>query len=164
MFESIKFKYRVSKDIIIIFCGKGQFSKIFNYFTAKNGTTRALVWEKTNPCPMNAEKLYLSGIELAVWFRKPNSKAFNAFCKNTVFRHPCGSSKYHPTEKNHVLLKELILDNSNFGDLVFDPCCGSGSTLICAKELGRDFLGCDISEKYAKLSEKRVKKAIRALM
>lgn len=35
---------------------------------------------------------------------------------------------------------------------------------IWAKELGRDYLGCDISEKYAKLSKRRVKKAISALI
>lgn len=156
--------YRITKNNIIIFCAKEQFSGIYSFFTKQKGTTRGIVWEKTNPSPMNGEFIYLSGIELAVWFKKAGSRGFNAFCKNTIFRHPLGSSKYHPTEKNHSLLKELILDNSNFGDLIFDPCCGSGSTLICAKELGRDYLGCDISEKYAKLSERRVNKAIRALI
>ena len=41
---------------------------------------------------------------------------------------------YTQQKKNHGLLKELILDNSNEGDIVFDPCCGSGSHLLVAKE------------------------------
>lgn len=73
---------------------------------------------------------------------------FNAHCKNTVFKFPNGSRKNHPTEKNHELLKELILDNSNEGDIVFDPCAGSGSTLLVAKENKRKYLGCEIYTEY----------------
>lgn len=67
-----------------------------------------MVWQKTNPSPMNGQYIYLSGIEDAIWFKNKGS-VFNARCKNTVFKHPCGRSKLHPTEKNHNLIKELIL-------------------------------------------------------
>ena len=97
----------------------------------KKGTVRQLVWCKTNPSPMNGQHIYLSGIENAVWFKKRGG-VFNARCKNTVFNYPCGRSKLHPTEKNHDLLKELILDNSQEGDLIFDPCMGSGHILVYA--------------------------------
>ncbi len=60
--------YRVCKGNIIIFCGTEQLSTIREYYNDK-GTTRVLVWEKTNPSPMNGEHVYLSGIELAVWFK-----------------------------------------------------------------------------------------------
>ena len=81
---------------------------------------------------MNGEFVYLSGCELAVWFKKRGAKVFNARCKNTVFKHPNGSSKLFPCEKNHELLAELITDNTNVGDTVFDPCAGSGSHLLMA--------------------------------
>ena len=145
--------YRLTKSSIIIFCGKGQFSYIYNFFNEyqqqKKGTVRQLVWEKTNPTPFNGQYVYLSGIEDAVWFRKSKG-TFNAHCKNTVFRYPIwgGKNRIHPTEKNHDLIKELILDNSNENDLIFDPCAGSGSTLLIAKQNNRKFLGCELNQDY----------------
>ena len=151
--------YRVTKGTIIIFCGKEQISPIHNFFAKyqaeHKGTVRQLIWKKTNPSPMNGEHIYLSGVENAVWFKKRGG-VFNARCKNTVFEYPCGRSKLHPTEKNHDLLKELILDNSSEGDIVFDPCAGSGSHCLVAKENGRRFVGCELSEQYGEIAINRV--------
>lgn len=152
--------YRVTSGTIIIFCGKEQLSYIYKYFAEKqakhSGTVRQLIWEKTNPSPMNGQYIYLSGIENAVWFKKRGG-VFNARCKNTVFRYPCGRSKLHPTEKNHELLKQLILDNSNEQDVVFDPCCGSGSHVLVAKENNRKYLGCELNTEYYNLAAERLK-------
>jgi DNA modification methylase len=148
--------YRITKNSIIIFCGKEQFSYIYNFFSSKKGTTRPIIWEKTNPSPMNGKYVYLSGVEMAVWFKKRGAKTFNAFCKNTVFRFPNGKSKLHPTEKNHKLLEELILDNTNENDIVFDPCLGSGAHLFVAKRLNRKFLGFEINEKYYNIAKQRL--------
>ena len=88
--------YRVTKGTIIIFCGYNQLSEIYDFFKEKSrknlGTVRQLVWEKTNPSPMNGQYIYLSGIENAIWFKKRGA-AFNARCKNTVFRYKCGRKK-----------------------------------------------------------------------
>lgn len=152
--------YRITSGTIIIFCGKQQMSNIHKFFQDKQdkhqGTVRQLIWEKSNPSPMNGQHIYLSGIENAVWFKKRGS-AFNAHCKNTVFKYPCGRSKIHPTEKNHDLLKELILDNSNEGDIVFDPCCGSGSHLLVAKENNRQYIGVEIDKDWFETAKSRLK-------
>lgn len=151
--------FRVTSGTIIIFCGKEQLSEIHKLFSEKQkkhqGTVRQLIWKKTNPSPMNGQHIYLSGIENAVWFKKRGG-TFNAHCKNTVFEYPCGRSKLHPTEKNHDLLKELILDNSNEGDIVFDPCAGSGSHLLVAKENNRNWLGVELNEGYFEIAENRL--------
>lgn len=151
--------YRVSSSTIIIFCGKEQFSEVFTFFAkkqeAKKGTVRELIWQKSNPSPMNGQYVYLSGVENAVWFKKRGG-CFNAHCKNTVFKFPNGSKKFHPTEKNHELLKELILDNSNEEDIVFDPCAGSGSTLLVAKENNRKYLGCELYTEYFNIINNRL--------
>lgn len=151
--------YRVTSGTIIIFCSKEQISEIYKFFDEKQkkklGTVRHLVWEKTNPSPMNGQYIYLSGIENAVWFKKKGA-TFNAHCKNPVFRYACGRSKLHPTEKNHDLLKELILDNSNEGDIVFDPCAGSGSHLLVAKENNRQWLGIELNREYFNIASERV--------
>ena len=96
--------HRVTKNSVVIFCGREQFSTIYAFFAGKKGTVRPIVWEKTNPSPMNGQHIYLSGVELGVWFKRSGAKTFNAHCKNTVFKSPSGRSKLHPTEKNHKLL------------------------------------------------------------
>lgn len=148
--------YRVTKNSICIFCGREQFSVIYNFFAQKKGTVRPIVWEKSNPSPMNGQHIYLSGVEFAVWFKKSGANVFNAHCKNTVFKYPCGRSKLHPTEKNHDLLKELILDNSNENDIVFDPCLGSGTTAICSVELNRHYIGFELDPQYYDIACKRL--------
>lgn len=150
--------FNVTKGTIIIFCGKEQISSIYHFFNEKQklklGTVRQIVWQKSNPSPMNGEYIYLSGIENAVWFKKKGG-VFNARCKNSVFKFPNGSSKFHPTEKNHELLKDLILDNSNENDLVFDPCCGSGSHCLIAKQLNRKYLGIELDKNYYDIAKSR---------
>lgn len=148
--------YSITKNSICIFCGKEQFSTIYTFFASKKGTVRPIIWEKTNPSPMNGQYIYLSGVEFAVWFKKAGAKVFNAHCKNTVFRYPNGRSKLHPTEKNHGLLKELILDNTNPGDMVFDPCMGSGAHGIVALENGRNFIGIELDEHYFNITKERI--------
>lgn len=153
--------YRVTSSTIIIFCSKEQISKIYQFFNDKQkqklGTVRHIIWKKTNPSPMNGQYIYLSGIENAVWFKKKGG-TFNAYCKNPVFEYPCGRSKLHPTEKNHNLLKELILDNSNEGDIVFDPCAGSGAHLLVAKENNRNWLGVELNREYFNIASQRLLK------
>ena len=156
--EFLEEVYRVTKGTIIIFCGQNQLSEIFDYFKVKDGTVRQLIWKKTNPSPMNGQHIYLSGIENAIWFKKRGS-VFNAHCKNTVFEYPCGRSKVHPTEKNHDLLKELILDNSNENDIIFDPCLGSGTTAICSVELNRHYIGFELDPQYYDIACKRLDEA-----
>ena len=147
-------------DIFIIFCGKNQMSEIFTWFNERSlegkGTVRQLVWCKTNPSPMNGEYVYLSSTENAIWFKKKGTGKLNAKCKKAYFNYPTGSSKYHPTEKNHKLLAELILDNTNPGDTVIDCCMGSGSTGIVCKELNRNFIGIEINEKYFNIAKERL--------
>ena len=62
--------------------------------------------------------------------------------------------KIHPTQKPVRLLKQLIEVFTDEGDVVIDPCCGSGATLRAAKELRRDSYGFEIMKDiYTKASE-----------
>ncbi len=150
-----------SADIFIIFCGQNQMSEIFNYFLEKQkrslGTVRQLVWCKTNPSPMNGEYVYLSGTENAIWFKKKGTGKLNSKCKKNFFIHPIGRSKFHPTEKNHKLLEELILDNTNVNDLVIDTCMGSGSTGLVALKNNRNFIGIELDSQYYKIASERLR-------
>lgn len=62
----------------------------------------------------------------------------------------------HPTQKPEKLLAKIILASSNKGDFIFDPFAGSGTTLVTAKKLGRDFAGIEIDEYYCCLAQKRI--------
>lgn len=76
------------------------------------------------------------------------------------------SEKIHPTQKPVELLKKLIEIFTDIGDVVIDPCCGSGSTIIAAERLNRKAYGFEIKKEfYIKanewlLSEKQSKKDI----
>ena len=148
--------YRITKNSICIFCGKEQFSSIYSFFATKKGTVRPVVWEKTNPSPMNGQYIYLSGVELAVWFKKSGAKVFNAHCKNTVFKFPSGKRTFHPTQKNLALFEELIRDNTNEGDIVFDPCMGSGTTAVAAIKNNRRWVGCELDPDYYTNAKERI--------
>lgn len=57
-------------------------------------------------------------------------------------------SAEHPNAKPPGLLRDLIDATTVEGDLVLDPFAGSGSTLVKAHELGRDFWGCEVDESW----------------
>lgn len=56
--------------------------------------------------------------------------------------------KIHPTQKTVKVLKRLIEIFTDKGDVVIDPCCGSGSTLRAAYELGRSAYGFEIDRTF----------------
>lgn len=56
--------------------------------------------------------------------------------------------KIHPAQKPVAVLKKLIEIFTDEGDVVVDPCCGSGSTLRAAAELGRSAYGFEIDRNF----------------
>lgn len=78
--------------------------------------------------------------------------------KSNGFSFPCGRGKLHPTEKNHELIKDLILDNSNEGEVLFDPCAGGGTHLYLGSLLNRKVIGSELNEEYFEIIKDRFKK------
>ncbi len=62
----------------------------------------------------------------------------------------------HPTQKPVDALKPLIASFSKPGELVLDPFCGSGSTLIAARDLGRDYLGIELDKGHHATATRRM--------
>ena len=56
--------------------------------------------------------------------------------------------KIHPSQKPVALLKKLIETFTDEGDVVIDPCCGSGTTLRACRELGRHSYGFEIDRNF----------------
>jgi site-specific DNA-methyltransferase (adenine-specific) len=61
-----------------------------------------------------------------------------------------------PTQLPLDLLRPIVSAHSDPGDLVLDPFSGSGTTGCACIELGRRFVGIELSEKFADLSRKRL--------
>ena len=63
----------------------------------------------------------------------------------------------YDTQKPKELLERIIKASSNEGDVVADFFCGSGTSLVVAKELGRQYIGCDINPRAVEITEQRLK-------
>lgn len=82
-------------------------------------------------------------------FRNNGHMVFNWFeWKRDGKEYP----KIHPTQKPISVLKRLIEIFTDEGDVVIDPCAGSGSTLRAAMEIGRNSYGFEVSSKFYKLA------------
>ena len=65
----------------------------------------------------------------------------------------------YPTQKPVKLLKRIIQASSNEGDLVLDPFCGSGTTLVAAELLDRRYIGIDVNQNAIDKAHKRLNEA-----
>ena len=144
-----------SKGSVYMFCGINQVSDIRRTMSECNLSTRLLIWEKTNPSPMNGDKIWLSGIECCVYGKKSGA-VFNEFCKNTVFRYPSGDSNLHPTQKPLTLIRRLVLASTEMGGVVLDPFIGSGTTAVAALMEKRHFIGFETNKEYFDIAQQRI--------
>ena len=62
----------------------------------------------------------------------------------------------YPTEKNIDVLKRIVSASSNEGSTVMDFFCGSGTTLVAAQELNRNWIGIDQSEQAITITKRRL--------
>ena len=69
----------------------------------------------------------------------------------------------YPTEKNLDMLKRIILASSNKGDLVMDCFAGSGTTLVAADELERNWIGIDVGREAIKVMLNRFQNGTQTL-
>lgn len=73
-----------------------------------------------------------------------------------VINMPYTGNRIHPTQKSVSALLPLVRSFSSEGNLVLDPFCGSGSTLLAARLLHRRYLGIEIDPSYHELARRRL--------
>lgn len=96
----------------------------------------------------NKEKLSLSGKE---WL-KLSISVWNDIEKSTEER-----ALRHPAMFPEELVSRLIrMFSASSSDIILDPFCGSGSTLLAAKRLGRRSIGLDLAQEYVELATSRL--------
>lgn len=90
-------------------------------------------------------------------FRNDGSMVFNWF---PWLQDGKAIPKLHPTQKPVALLKKLIQIFTDPGDVVIDPCAGSGSTLRAAYELGRSAYGFEIDKDFYQAAQDQMLKGM----
>ncbi|MBI3413255.1 MAG: site-specific DNA-methyltransferase [Candidatus Aenigmarchaeota archaeon] len=154
------------------------FKKRNTPFMRSNAYTNAFefmfVFSKGKPKTFNPIKVptVRTGFEMLVTNRKADGKIKKVLgelksekVRDNIWEYAVGlggttSDKIafkHPAVFPEKLAEDHIISWSKPNDLVFDPMCGSGTTLKMAKLNGRNFLGCDISEEYVNIAKKRLK-------
>ena len=87
-------------------------------------------------------------------------RAFNLpFGVTDVWRY-CfsdGKNNGHCTEKPIGVMSRIVSASSHTGDIILDPFCGSGTTCVAAKQLGRHYIGIEINPDYCKIAEDRLR-------
>ena len=110
------------------------------------------IWHRTNSNrPDNYEAIYqydINGVKRA-------SKVF-PFC--VIYPGLTGiKATGHPTEKHVGLMKELVTLTTG---TAIDPFMGSGTTLVAAKELGREAIGIETDERWCSIAAKRLEQDV----
>jgi adenine-specific DNA-methyltransferase len=99
---------------------------------------------------------------LIVWSANgnPRKKIYAEDVKNAglkmqdVWMYKDPQNPKYPTEKNMAMLKMIVGASSNKGDIVLDAFCGSGSTLVAAQNLHRNWIGIDSSKEAISICKK----------
>jgi site-specific DNA-methyltransferase (adenine-specific) len=138
-----------------------------------------ITWAKPDPPPNALHTAFTHAHETLLWASKSKGArhTFNYDLINSrdptsqlssVWHIPSvprteKSHGYHPTQKPLRLLRRTVLASTREGELLFDPFCGSGTTGVAAKELGRYFVGAEAEGAYAELAGRRIGAAERGI-
>lgn len=122
-------------------------------FSLKDGLTQEgfkmsqlLIWMKNQAVMGRLD--YLPIHELIAYGWKGKHKFRKSKDKTALFYPKPQKSKLHPTMKPVGLLRRLILNSSNTGDIIYDPFGGSGSTLIACEQTKRKCLMVELDSEY----------------
>lgn len=120
---------------------------------------KSLIWDKGNKI---MGQCYMSQFEYILFFRKGKHKKINNCGTPDILNIPNKKLKdekgnnLHDTEKPVELMKILIENSSQEGDIVADPFFGIGGVPLACKQLNRRFIGSEIDEKYYNVTKQRI--------
>lgn len=150
---------------IIIFCDELSLSEWVTAMEAHGCPyIRHGVWVKTDPMPQMQGDRPGSGVENFGLFHAPRRVGdghmrWNGGGLPLIYKGPSkerGITRVHPCQKPVWLLEALIRHFTAPGDLVVDRYCGSGTTGVAAKRLGRRFVGWEAIHDNAAVARSRI--------
>ena len=138
---------------------------IFHYTLNKKYTLNRVEEKKDKVVPIALRKK-IDGKELKMRDEKGNLiyKTFPTKKISDVWKIPFavgGERTGYPTQKPLVLIHRIIEASSKEGDIVLDPFCGCATTCVASEQLGRKWIGIDVSIKAYELVKKRLKKEVK---
>ena len=141
---------------LIIFCAfEQQFEliEIAKKFGFKNCIPLSF-YKNYSPQVLKANMRVVGNTEYALLFYRDKLPKFNNEGQMVFNSMPMAKDtitpKIHPTQKPIFILEKLIKLFTDSGDVVIDPCAGSGTTLLASKKLGRRAYGFEIKKEFVK--------------
>lgn len=119
-----------------------------------------LIWDKEWIGPGGQRGLRPS-YEVVALFTHPEFQVTDRGTPDIWRSKWAGAKDFHPAEKPVALLQRLI-GAGKFQGAVLDSFCGSGSTLVAARALGRHAIGIEIEERYCEIAAKRLAQEVLA--
>ena len=117
-----------------------------------------IIWNRKNS-PVLEPIRFMPIVEYIFWITKErktpkfNSKAFHY---TEIWEIPPKIDKHHPATFPEKLVERCLYACSYKNDIVLDPFCGSGTTAVACKQLGRRYIGIEVSEKYCQIARDRI--------
>ena len=143
---------------MIVFCAFQQIYlliEIAKKYGFKNSMPLFFI-KKTSPQVLKANMRICGAMEYAVLFYRDKLPKFNNGGKMVLnyfaFDDSAKIPKIHPTQKPYKVIERLITLFTDEGDVVIDPCCGSGVSVLCADNLNRKGFGFEIDRNFYKAS------------
>lgn len=118
--------------------------------------SQMLVWIKNQP--VMGMKDYLSQFEVIAygWYKRHKMERSKA--KSLLYYPKPAKSKLHPTQKPVGLLRKIIPNVTEIGDIVYDGFLGSGTTAVASEHLGRKCIGIELDPEYVEVALTRLEK------
>lgn len=149
--------YRVSKNVVCVFCGWQNIDKFKIEFERKFIIKNVLVWNKDW---LGMGNNYRPNYELILLMCKTNVKTKSNNKSNILtYRRLSPQKMLHVCEKPVNLLEDLIQELSEEGNVILDCFMGSGSTGVACANTGRKFTGIELDRGYFEVAQKRIEEA-----
>lgn len=151
---------------MLVFCAFEQQSVLIEEAKKHNfkGYIPLTFYKNYSPQVLKANMKIVGNTEYAILFYRDKLPKFNnngRMIFNTMpMERDTLTPKIHPTQKPISILKYLIEMFTDKGDVVIDPCAGSGTTLLASEQLGRKSYGFEIKKDFVKQFNEKLKKNI----
>lgn len=135
----------------------------------------SIIWAKPNAQPNITCRMFTESTEQIIWLCNNNEKDAKKWTFNYTVAKELNDGKQmrnfwqiptapkkervcgkHPSQKPLLLMERLVLSATHPCDTILDCFCGSGSTLVACKKLGRNFVGIEKDKKYCQIALARL--------